>query len=144
MLLNNFFYRGQGISPGHCRNIVNSAANAQILYGLKSCVRNLYCDEVAKKYNIQERKMLRAAFRREQGTCNEAVEIDAGMLKLSQRIEKESLLTYGKMAFTPGIHNDILEIAEELNTKTIKKWAELMEEHNITSFYQTPFENLQE
>ena len=88
--------------------------------------------------------MLRAAFRCEQGTCNEAVEIDAGMLKLSQRIEKESLLTYVKMAFTPGKHNDILEIAEELNTKTIKKWVKLMEEHNITSFYQTPFENLQE
>ena len=65
--------------------------------------------------------MLRAAFRCEQGTCNEAVEIDAGMLKLTQRIEKESLLTYGKMAFTPGKHNDILEIAEALNARSIKK-----------------------
>ena len=78
--------------------------------------------------------MLRAAFRCEQGTCNEAVEIDAGMLKLSQRIEKESLLTYGKMAFAPGKHNDILEIAEDLNTRIIRKWTEIMEEHNITSF----------
>ena len=84
-------------------------------------MRDLYCDEVAEKYNIAERKMLRAAFRCEQGTCNEAVEIDAGMLKLSQRIEKESLLMYGKMAFLPGKHNDILEIAEEMNTRTIRK-----------------------
>ena len=84
-------------------------------------MRDLYCDEVAEKYNVTERKMLRAAFRCEQGTCNEAVEIDAGMLKLSQRIEKEALLLYGKMAFQPGKHNDILDIAEELNTRTIKK-----------------------
>ena len=65
--------------------------------------------------------MIRAAFRCEQGTCNEAVEIDAGMLKLSQNIKKESLFIYGKMAFVPGKHNDILEVAEELNTKTIRK-----------------------
>ena len=84
-------------------------------------MRDLYCDEVAEKYNVTERKMLRAAFRSEQGTCNEAVEIDAGMLKLSQRIEKEALLLYGKMAFQLGKHNDILDIAEELNTRTIKK-----------------------
>ena len=82
---------------------------------------DLYCDEVANKYNIQERKMIRAAFRCEQGTCNEAVEIDAGMLKLTYRIEKESLLTYGKMAFIPEKHNDILDIAEALNTRSINK-----------------------
>ena len=121
MILNSFFYRGKGISPGYCRNIVNSAANSQILYGLKTCVRDLYCEEIANKYDISERKMLRAAFRCEQGTCNEAVEIDAGMIKLSQRIDKEALLLYGKMAFVPGKHNDILDIAEDLNTRTIKR-----------------------
>ena len=88
--------------------------------------------------------MPRAAFRCEQGTCNEAVEIDAGILKLTQRIEKELLLMYGKMAFTPGKHNDIIDIAEELNTRTIKKWADIMEEHDIISFNQTPYENLWE
>ena len=86
--------------------------------------------------------MLRAAFRCEQGTCNEAAEIDVGMLKLSQRIEKESLLMYGKMAFLPGKHNDILDIAEELNTRTIKKWDDLIEEHDIVSFKQAPYDNL--
>ena len=44
-----------------------------------------------------------------------------GHAETLERIEKESLLMYGKMAFTPGKHNDILDIAEELNTKTIKK-----------------------
>ena len=65
--------------------------------------------------------MLRSALRCEQGTCNEAVEIDAGMIKLSQRIDKESLILYGKMAYTPGKHNDILDIAENHKTKTIRR-----------------------
>ena len=52
--------------------------------------------------------MLRAAIRCEQGTCNEAVEIDMGMIKLSQRIEKEALILYGKMVFVKGKHNDIV------------------------------------
>ena len=51
--------------------------------------------------------------------CNEAVEIDAGMIKLSQRIEKKALILYGKMAYTPGKHNDILDLADEANTRTI-------------------------
>ena len=49
---------------------------------------------------------------------------------------------YGKMAFLPGKHNDILEIAEELNTRTIKKWDDIIEEHDIISFKQAPYENL--
>lgn len=121
MVLNSLFYRGKGITPSYCRNLINSVANSQILYGLKTCIKDLYCEEIANKYDIAERKMLRAAIRCEQGTCNEAVEIDMGMLKLSQRIEKEAMLLYGRMAFTPGKHNDILDLAEEINTKTIRK-----------------------
>ena len=83
MMLNSFFYRGKGLNPGYCRNIVNSAANSQILYGLKTCIKDLYCEEIASKYDIAERKMMRAAIRCEQGTCNEAVEIDMGISKLS-------------------------------------------------------------
>ena len=79
MVLNSFFYRGKGINPGYCRNMVNSTVNPEILYGLKICIKDLYCEEIANKYDISERKMLRAALRCEQGTCNEAVEIDMGM-----------------------------------------------------------------
>ena len=63
MMLNSFFFRGKGLNPGYCRNIVNSAANSQILYGLKTCIKDLYCEEIANKYDIAERKMMRAAIR---------------------------------------------------------------------------------
>ena len=86
--------------------------------------------------------MLRTALRCEQGTCNEAVEIDMGMLKLSQRIEKEALLLYGKMAFIPGKHNDILEIAWDLDTRTVQTWEEILEKYNITSFRMQPITEL--
>ena len=43
------------------------------------------------------------------------------MIKLSQRIEKESLILYDKIAYIPCKHNDILEIASEIGTKTINK-----------------------
>ena len=46
------------------------------------------------------------------------------------------------MAFVPGKHNDILDVAEELNTKTIRKWTDIIEEHDIINFYQAPYENL--
>ena len=48
------------------------------------------------------------------------------------------------MAFTPGKHNDILDIAEELNTKTIQRWTDIIDDHDITSFKQAPYENIQE
>ena len=48
-----------------------------------SMYKKLYRDEIANKYDIMERRMLRTALRCEQGTCNEAVEIDMGILKLT-------------------------------------------------------------
>lgn len=37
------------------------------------------------------------------------------------------------MTYTPGKHNDFLDIAEEPNTKTIKKWNDIIEEYYIKS-----------
>ena len=53
------------------------------------------------------------------GTCNKAVEIDMGLLKTSQNMEKEAMSLYGKTKLTTGIHQKILDIATLLNTFTI-------------------------
>ena len=65
MAITSFVLRGKGLSSCLARNLVNSAANSQILYGLKTFINDLQFEEIAEHYDIANRRMLRATLKSE-------------------------------------------------------------------------------
>ena len=61
-------------------------------------------NEIANHYDIANRRMLIGALRCEQGTYNEAVELDMGLLKTSWAIEQQALIMYRKAYLVDGLH----------------------------------------
>ena len=54
------------------------------------------------------------------------------------------LITYGRKAFIPVKHNDIIELAEDQQTYSIRKIGEMLEKHNIVSYRYKFYEDLKE
>ena len=78
---------GGGLCPSAATTICNMVANQQVMYGLNTIPHYLYTDalgdSLSTHYDIANRRMLRAAFKSPIWGCNEAIELDANVPKVS-------------------------------------------------------------
>ena len=77
--------------------------------------------EFQNKYNISNRRAIRALLRSPIYGANEATEMELGIKKISQLGIKNTLNLIGKIILEADtLHNKIFNLARELNTKTIQ------------------------
>ena len=99
--------RGIGISPSMCRNLIVGAMQAQTEYGLKN---TSFADfqEIQAKYNIANRRAVRALMRSPIYGANEATEMELGIKKITQLCQKSTLNLVGKIVLDNGtLHNHL-------------------------------------
>ena len=90
---------------------------------------------IQDKYNISNRRAIRAILRSPIYGNNEATEMELGIKKLSQLNKRNTLNMIGKIALQDNtLHNHIFRKAIELRTKTVEYWKELLYSMNVTDF----------
>ena len=89
--------RGGGITPDLSKNLIVGAMQAQVQYGLQ-CTPLSEENEIQEKYNISNRRALRAILRSPIYGANEATEMELGIKKISQLNRRNTLNMIGKMA----------------------------------------------
>ena len=76
---------------------------------------------IQDKYNISNRRAIRAILRSPIYGANEATEMELGIKKLSQLNKRNTLNMIGKLVLQENtLHNKIFQKAVELKTKTIE------------------------
>ena len=104
------------------RNLIVGAMQAQVEYGLKNTTL-MNAEEIQAKYNIANRRAIRAIMRCPIYGANEATEMELGIKKITQLCSKSTLNHIGKMALEEGtLHNHLFKKAKQLNSKTIRYW----------------------
>ena len=91
-----FILKGKGISPSMTRNLIIGAMQTQVDYGLKNTTLH-QLDEFQNKYNIANRRAIRAIMRAPMYVTNEAIEMELGVRKISDIYNKSVLMQLGKM-----------------------------------------------
>ena len=92
-------------------------------------------NEIQEKYNISNRRALRAILRSPIYGANEATEMELGIKKISQLNKRNTLNMIGKLALSEGtLHNKIFKKAVEMKTKTTEYWKRLLYQVHVTEF----------
>ena len=73
-------------------NKITSAIDSEIINRLKIYTHDPLFEEISKDYEITNRRMLRYSLRSKQNSCNEALENDLIIYKVTYRVEKEALI----------------------------------------------------
>ena len=90
---------------------------------------------IQDKYNISNRRAIRAILRSPIYGANEATEMELGIKKLSQLNMRNTLNMIGKLALQENtLHNKIFKKAVEIGTKTTEYWKEKLYKANVTDF----------
>ena len=79
--------RGGGITPCMSRNLIVGAMQAQVQYGLM-CTPLSEDNEIQEKYNISNRRALRAILRSPIYGANEATEMELGIKNITAKQTK--------------------------------------------------------
>ena len=79
--------RGGGITPCMSRNLIVGAMQAQVQYGLM-CTPLSEDNEIQEKYNISNRRALRAILRSPIYGANEATEMELGIKNITTKQKK--------------------------------------------------------
>ena len=102
------------------KNLIVGAMQAQVQYGLM-CTPLSEENEIQEKYNISNRRAIRAILRSPIYGANEATEMELGIKKISHLNKRNTLNMIGKMMLDEGtLHNRIIKKAIILGTKTVK------------------------
>ena len=103
--------KGSGISPSMARNLIIGAMQAQVEYGLKH-TSLCHMDEIQAKYNIANRRAIRAIMRAPIYVTNEGIEMELGVKKITDIYRKSVLNMIGKMYLNKeDLHHSLMQMA---------------------------------
>ena len=95
--------------------------------------------QIQEKYNISNRRAIRAILRSPIYRVNEATEMELGIKKISHLNLRNTLNMIGKIALqTSTLHNVIFRKAIEHRTPTTQYWKDLLLKVNVTDFRHIP------
>ena len=108
--------KGSGISPCMARNLIIGAMQAQVEYGLKNTSMN-QMEEIQIKYNIANRRAIRALMRAPMYVTNEGIELELGVKKITDLFRKNVLNHIGKVYLDKEeLHHELLQTAINYRT----------------------------
>ena len=108
--------------PNMSKNLIIGAMQAQVEYGLMNTPLS-DVELIQEKYNISNRRAIRAILRSPIYGANEATEMELGIKKLTHLNLRNTLVMIGKTVLDENtLHNEIFKKASELQTTTIRYW----------------------
>ena len=99
--------RGGSITPGMSKNLIVGAMQAQTQYGLVNTPLG-QVNPIQEKYNVTNRRAIRAILRSPIYGANEDTEMELGIKKISTLNIRNTLNMIGKLALQENtLHNSI-------------------------------------
>ena len=92
-------------------------------------------EEIQTKYNIANRRAIRAIMRAPIYVTNEGIEMELGVKKITDIYRKSVLNLIGKMYLSKGeLHYSLLKEAIHHRTQTIRQWRKTLRGVGISDY----------